>query len=488
MNPDKKLIEYIEKRLSKGISREEIEKKLLSVGWSKEAISEAFAANNGALNPRIASEERAVPSAVLGEKISFNVSARGKAAIAIAVLLVVFSAAFIIFGSGGAGNGKAGEMLANDFGKSSFNVGITTPKENYLVGEEFAGRGIVGYEGKLGDFRGIVIATQARKGYLGEHVDFAKIVSVSVINGSMSDANTLLDEPLKAFRIKEKEYISLRDYFDEAGTYVFSVNLYDCDSVEKKLNVRCVDARARDVVQYVQPIESASKTVVANGPAIEPECSADSDCNAAECNNCTMGKRKCLLPEALCVDCFSDSGCYAGYSCESGMCIDVNGEEAGDGGAAGNGGAGRMPGTSDNKIDCTQDFACFIDAANDCSPAKMLYIYSLNLEGVIHNKEMYYEITGLQEGKCSFYFDAGHDSIEFTSELVLYMIEFKKTLEEIEADRAAAEEQANLREGKEGSCLFSTDELASILGRWEDEVLAESDWANGNCTGSYFEV
>jgi hypothetical protein len=136
--------------------------------------------------------------------------------------------------------------------------------------------------------------------------------------------------------------------------------------------------------------------------------------------------------------------------------------------------------------DCGTDLDCFIDAADDCSPAKVTNTITLSQEGMTETDIEHYEIRGEESGKCRFHIQTERIDVAFTEEMVQQMIDEGYTQEEVDAELESINEEADQYEGDEGECLFNTNDLVAMLNRWKQGNIYFSDFDVATCEGAYF--
>ncbi len=97
----------------------------------------------------------------------------------------------------------------------------------------------------------------------------------------------------------------------------------------------------------------------------------------------------------------------------------------------------------------------------------------MDLLGVNQTTTSYYEIRGLQQGKCIFYIQTENISLTFPSGT---------------SERVISQQQAlyNSLEGRNGTCQFSTSDLAIMLNLWSMGNFSSDDFDKANCSGDYF--
>lgn len=122
-----------------------------------------------------------------------------------------------------------------------------------------------------------------------------------------------------------------------------------------------------------------------------------------------------------------------------------------------------------NEIDCNEDFDCFIDASESCNPAKLKQTLTLNLFGVEQTTSKTYKILGTESNKCII--SLRTDSID---------LNFPEDAEISEEEIDEQKEMYDALEGREGNCMFETNDLTDMLKRWN-----EGNFSSGEVSCSF---
>jgi len=195
---------------------------------------------------------------------------------------------------------------------------IILPKESYEVDEEVSGDYYLKYQGE--PFKGAII--------------YCDHSSCSKTTGMIDDID--FNNPDKTNALK----VALTDTFYSAGTYDYSIYIYDCQDIDDELNTDdcgkggwppTIDIK--DIVSSVTPLKSKSKTITVTGVNEEyaPECTNNDDCTQT-CTNCDGGTYVCAyssdpLINQKCVECINDFSCKDGYECVDNICVVEEEEE-----------------------------------------------------------------------------------------------------------------------------------------------------------------
>lgn len=131
-----------------------------------------------------------------------------------------------------------------------------------------------------------------------------------------------------------------------------------------------------------------------------------------------------------------------------------------------------------------ENFDCFIEASEDCDPAKLSYTASVELFGMMSTATTHMELKGMEDDKCIYYQRTESSSVEFTDELVQQMLDSGLTQEEIDQQEQISNEAAQETAGMEKTCKFDTDDLTDILERWKQGSFSTEDWDVAECEDS----
>jgi len=142
------------------------------------------------------------------------------------------------------------------------------------------------------------------------------------------------------------------------------------------------------------------------------------------------------------------------------------------------------------------DFNCLIEAADDCNKAELFNTATLDLFGILTTTTTFYEIDPFGN-ECNLFLSIEEQTIEYSEELIEL---FNLTEEEIEASLAEANEFTEQIKGRNGECLFqSNNDLEDLLediesGSSTSTIFCDENgceltgaWEEGECTGEYFE-
>ena len=193
---------------------------------------------------------------------------------------------------------------------------IVLLKTTFKAGETVEGRYQMKYSGA--PFQGVVLYSFAREGYDKKYHSLAR-GNISNIDFTDQNKTGALKLALMAFKLNANEYDAATDSFNESGAYTYTISVYDCQTVENKLNKLCKDAKASEL-SNISSLKTKSKTVTVEGDNITPECLGNSQC-IKTCEGCREGKQVCEQAKNICLECFMDSMCKDGYGCINNKCI-----------------------------------------------------------------------------------------------------------------------------------------------------------------------
>ncbi len=127
-----------------------------------------------------------------------------------------------------------------------------------------------------------------------------------------------------------------------------------------------------------------------------------------------------------------------------------------------------------NEIYC-ENWGCFINASEDCSPSNFTDTSSFVLIGANVTTTTFYRINGPINGECNFTSLTKEQHIEYTDDLIQSLLDQNYTMEEIEDLEANANEQSDSLEGTFTYCKVGEDKLNQALINWSQGNLSSSD-------------
>ncbi len=141
------------------------------------------------------------------------------------------------------------------------------------------------------------------------------------------------------------------------------------------------------------------------------------------------------------------------------------------------------PTPTPSTVDCGQDLACLIEAAQTCRPATGQYVLDLDIFGAQVHTVTQFDIHGpTDDGQCAFEVATVEVGVQFSEDARQQMQASGMSDQEIEAQRQMMEEQQR-ENGPSGSCVGRGEDLAAMLQRWQEGSFSASDWEPFTCTG-----
>ena len=127
------------------------------------------------------------------------------------------------------------------------------------------------------------------------------------------------------------------------------------------------------------------------------------------------------------------------------------------------------------------NFDCFIDASENCEPAKLLDISTIKLFGMLITTSINMELKGMENNKCIYYQKTINQTIAFTDEMIQQMLDGGATQEEIDQQEQTANENAKLVWGLEKTCKFNQEDLTILLNNWKEGSSSTEDFDVAEC-------
>lgn len=125
-------------------------------------------------------------------------------------------------------------------------------------------------------------------------------------------------------------------------------------------------------------------------------------------------------------------------------------------------------------LDCQNDWSCFIQAAQNCAPAKFVNSSTIDIFGIKITGHGINEIIGLEGSKCIFYLKT------IKTDLVFPLGVSQKIIDEQNALQKKSD-------GKDGTCKSNIPDLVSVLKKWErgdsssGEITCSPTLTSSNC-------
>jgi len=396
---------------------------------------------------------------------------------------------------------------------SKLTLEIISSKTTYQMAEPVSGEFKIDYSGK--PFNGVALYIYSKGGVDTKYY--------ATVRGSISSNNiNMMKIAFKAFRLDEYGYSGSTDYFYNEGDYYYTISVYDCESVTFKLNKDCSKIEGEELTN-VNPLKTVTKTIKVQGGVNPSECRGSKDCKKI-CADCKDGTQICEQSSEKCMDCFMDTQCKSGYKCKNNSCVawecDTN-VDCSDNDVSTKDNCSNFKCShakiadcinndlycptgcdANNDNDCTSKCGsqiincgtselandCFINAAKDCCPAKIVTETKLNLFGVIIDSKSYREIKSLQAERCVVYQRIDDYSIDYPPETRQRMLDSGMTEEQINQQLAQQNQQTQDMIGKDSTCKYPIAELVTKLEEEKQGSFSGSteDVIKYQCTGSMY--
>ena len=139
----------------------------------------------------------------------------------------------------------------------------------------------------------------------------------------------------------------------------------------------------------------------------------------------------------------------------------------------------------DSPLDCIDDMECFIQAVEVCQPSNVLFVFPLDMGGILVSTTTEIAIDGPEEGQCVFRVKTAMVEVSYSEEAIQQMKDNGMSDADIEAQSLMIEEQ-NLQAGYDDVCRGSADDLAVMLTNWNNGSFSLDDWDPFTCEGKVF--
>ncbi len=137
-------------------------------------------------------------------------------------------------------------------------------------------------------------------------------------------------------------------------------------------------------------------------------------------------------------------------------------------------------------VNCGEDVDCLIQAAQACQEAQGVFPMRLDFFGAVSTTVLEFEFLGPEaDGTCRFTVRTQSVALTYSDELIRQLKEGGLTEEQIEAQRAEAEELAR-QQGVNGECRGPAEAAADLLRQWQEGRFTSEDWDPFVCTGGSF--
>ena len=136
-------------------------------------------------------------------------------------------------------------------------------------------------------------------------------------------------------------------------------------------------------------------------------------------------------------------------------------------------------------LDCGEDFACFIEAAEYCGPVTTTYTQTIDIFGFLETAVSQLSVEGYDNNdNCIFTLTYLDFFMEFTQNLIDQLLNAGLTEEEIEQQRQESEQLLqDTFIGETGTCYIHPADLNDLLDRWNQGQYSTEDFDGFTCTG-----
>tara|TARA_Y100000310_G_scaffold250151_1_gene256320 strand:- start:581 stop:2017 length:1437 start_codon:yes stop_codon:yes gene_type:complete len=135
---------------------------------------------------------------------------------------------------------------------------------------------------------------------------------------------------------------------------------------------------------------------------------------------------------------------------------------------------------SDYSIENLEEvYGCVAGAAENCELAKYKTDTTYELLGISGRTIDYFELRGLEEGKCVYYLIHEDISLEYGDELIDSLLALNYTQSEIDSMEEEAQNDSLNSVGDEGICLFDTSDLYDMFVRWSENNISSGVSCSG---------
>lgn len=138
--------------------------------------------------------------------------------------------------------------------------------------------------------------------------------------------------------------------------------------------------------------------------------------------------------------------------------------------------------------ECLENFDCFIQESKSCKTSKLKYTTQpIDIRGVLQTTTNFYEIKGLENGKCVLYIQTLKIDLKFSDNLTRQMSASGNTQEQITQQEQTSNQEADKLEGLDGTCKFNTNDLTALLNKWKIGTFSTDDFKVAECSGKMFQ-
>lgn len=131
-------------------------------------------------------------------------------------------------------------------------------------------------------------------------------------------------------------------------------------------------------------------------------------------------------------------------------------------------------------------FGCMSVSAKNCESAGYAGSLSETDFGATLTLTNYYEIKGMDSGKCVLYLRVIKNTIEYSQDFIDQLLAAGLSPAEIDAQFEKANTELLRIEGLDGQCKFETSELSDMFASWEAGDLSSGIYDGVDCGGDFF--
>lgn len=136
--------------------------------------------------------------------------------------------------------------------------------------------------------------------------------------------------------------------------------------------------------------------------------------------------------------------------------------------------------------DCKNDYDCFIEQSKTCTPSKVIRDTTIDMFWITTTTKSSYEIKWLKNNKCDFYLKTMEQKVLYSSWYIQMGLDSWLTMDEINEELEAANQQTQAIKGLDWTCNLSTTYLTQILNEWKKWTLNTKQLTSKDCSWKLF--
>ncbi|HLH25010.1 MAG TPA: hypothetical protein VK066_21010 [Chloroflexota bacterium] len=137
--------------------------------------------------------------------------------------------------------------------------------------------------------------------------------------------------------------------------------------------------------------------------------------------------------------------------------------------------------------DCGDDFACFVQAGESCTPTRVVRTIGAEGQGVILMALTRFELRGMQDERCVLYERTEQASLRIDPAVVAQFRAAGVSDEQIsQQEDALSQAYSEMAVGVDGTCRLPPDQLASLLQVLNSGADIQFDAYSQYCDGPMF--